>query len=387
MNNIMQVGEKCCACRACENVCPKGAITFQNDKYGFEYPRVDEKKCVECGLCERVCPSLNVPENNMFVIGGAAYATDDKTRNQGSSGGIFGVLAREVIRQKGVVFGAAFDDELKLKTMSAETIDELQPLYKSKYLLCDTNSTFAETEKLLQSGRTVLYASSPCQISALKLYLKKDYENLLTAEFVCNGVGSREMFEKSVKYYENKHDIKIKKFVFRYKKRATSRCFETEYEKKGKTKRKSRYYFYFPYYYGYYKGFVKRKSCRNCMYATKNRVADITFGDFWEISKYNPEINREKGCSMLLINTPKGNEWFDKVREHLYFQEMDKQILYKNNRFTDEETRHSDDFLEFAVTNGFDAACEKYLNPRKEWKKYLYYSMPAWLNRLLKKIL
>ena len=235
----------------------------------------------------------------------------------------------------------------------------------------------------------VLYTSSPCQIAALKLYLKKNYENLLTIEFICHGVGSQTLFDNSIAYYENKKKIKIKKFEFRYKKRTTSRCFYIEYEKNGKIKEKAEYYFFFPYYYGYYKNYVERENCRQCIYASKNRVADMTIGDFHEITKHHPEINREKGCAMLLVNTEKGYEWLNKVKSQMFFQSLDKEILYKNNRFSCDEIKekNTNEFFNFVLDNGFEAAFKKHLRPHKEWKKYLYYSMPVWLKNLLKKVL
>lgn len=388
--NISQVNEKCCGCRNCLNICPIGAINFENDIYGFEYPVINKEKCIDCGLCSKKCPSINPPLNNNKVIAcGVAYALDEETRRQGSSGGIFGLFAKEIIKQGGVVFGAAFDENLKLITTSAQTNGELRPLYKSKYLLCDTNSSFEEIKKILESGHIVLYTSSPCQIAALKLYLKKNYENLLTIEFICHGVGSQTLFDNSIAYYENKKKIKIKKFEFRYKKRTTSRCFYIEYEKNGKIKEKAEYYFFFPYYYGYYKNYVERENCRQCIYASKNRVADMTIGDFHEITKHHPEINREKGCSMLLVNTEKGYEWLNKVKSQMFFQSLDKEILYKNNRFSCDEIKekNTNEFFNFVLDNGFEAAFKKHLRPHKEWKKYLYYSMPVWLKNLLKKVL
>lgn len=388
--NISQVNEKCCGCRNCLNICPIGAISFKNDIYGFEYPAINTEKCIDCGLCSKICPSINSPiKNNKVMACGVAYALDEETRHQGSSGGIFGLFAKEIIKQGGIVFGAAFDEKLKLITTSAQTNGELQPLYKSKYLLCDTNSSFEEIKKILESGRMVLYTSSPCQIAALKLYLKKDYENLLTIEFICHGVGSQTLFDKSIAYYENKKKIKIRKFEFRYKKRSTSRCFYIEYEKNGKVKEKANYYFFFPYYYGYYKNYVERENCRQCVYASKNRVADMTIGDFHEIAKYYPEINREKGCSMLLVNTEKGCKWLNKVKNQMFFQSLDKEILYENNRFFRDEIKekNKNEFFNTIVDNGFEAAFKKYFRPHKEWKKYLYYSMPVWLKNLLKKVL
>ena len=176
------VGSNCCGCRACLQKCKFGAITFVKDTYGFEYPQIDTSLCTNCGLCEKVCPVLSNAKTANADLCGMAYALDNQTKFNGSSGGLFGIFAECVISQGGVVFGAAFDEELKLKTTKAETIEDLIPLYKSKYLLCDTSYQFIEIENELKKGRKVLYCSSPCQISALKLFLKEEYENLLTLD-------------------------------------------------------------------------------------------------------------------------------------------------------------------------------------------------------------
>lgn len=389
--NVSQVNEQCCGCKNCLNVCPVDAIQFEINPYGFEYPNLDSEKCIHCGLCGNACPAIVSVEKSTDVFDcGAAYASDEETRFQGSSGGLFGLFAKEVIKQGGVVFGAAFDEDLKLKTTAAQSHEELTPLYKSKYLLCDTNSSFEKIKKILDAGQTVLYTSSPCQIAALKLYLKKEYENLLTMEFICHGVGSQSLFDQSIAYYEKTKNVKIKNFEFRHKKRTTSRCFLMEYEKNGKTKKKINYYFFFPYYYAYYKQhMIHRKNCNSCTYASKNRVADLTVGDFHEIEKYNPKFRREDGCSMVLINTPKGQKWFESLRAQLVFESMDKEILYQNNRFSSRETVSAkrNEFFEALRNNGPETTFKKYLNPKKEWKKYLYYSMPVRLMKLLKKIL
>ena len=158
---IDSIGNKCCGCRACLQKCKFNAISFVTDTYGFEYPEIDSTRCVNCGACEKVCPIINDTYSSDTDLCGMAYALDAKTKYNGSSGGLFGVFAESIISQGGVVFGAAFDENLKLKTTKAETIEELIPLYKSKYLLCDTSYQFNAIETELKKNRIVLYCSSP----------------------------------------------------------------------------------------------------------------------------------------------------------------------------------------------------------------------------------
>ena len=138
--------EKCCACRACVQVCPKDAISTIYDEYGFERISVDEEKCVSCGLCKTVCPIINPRKVHGRTICGSAYSKDKEVKLNGSSGGLFGVFARAIIDEGGVVYGAAFNSQLHLLTTKAQDVSQLKQLYKSKYLLCDTCDSFKQIE-------------------------------------------------------------------------------------------------------------------------------------------------------------------------------------------------------------------------------------------------
>lgn len=388
--SIESIGNKCCACRACYQTCKLQAIKFITDKYGFEYPSINYDICIECGSCEKNCPIINELQLSETSFCGMAYALDNITKYNGSSGGLFGVFASDIIARNGVVFGAAFDENLKLKTQRAETSDELVPLYKSKYLLCDTQDSFSNIEAELKKGRMVLYCSSPCQVAALKLYLKKNYDNLLTIDFVCHGVGSQNLFDRSISYTENKENIKIKKVLLRYKKdNASSHYYYYYYLKDGKFLEKTDLYFSFPYYNAYCKQLVCRDSCYDCKFASRSRAGDITVGDFHAIEKYYPKVDRFAGVSMVMINTQKGQKFFDSIREHICFQEMDKEILYENNRFSDEVVipKQQPAFRESVATEPFEITVNRFLKPSRDWKKLIYYHSPRFIRKMLRKTL
>lgn len=386
--SIESIGNKCCACRACLQTCKRGAITFVTDEYGFEYPKIDVTLCTNCGLCEHVCPIATDTCKTEAIHCGMAYALDPQTKHQGSSGGLFGVFAESVIAQGGVVFGAAFDANLKLKTTKAETLEELIPLYKSKYLLCDTDYQFDEIERELKTGRMVLYCSSPCQIAALKLYLKKDYENLLTIDFVCHGVGSQSVFDKSIAYTQERESIEIRNVTLRSKTGDASLYYYTyDYLKDGKKRKKSDLYFSFPYFYAYCMKLVCRDSCYDCKYATRERVGDITIGDFHSVLKYFPEIDRFAGVSMFLVNTEKGQRWFDLVKDKLHWEDMDREIIYQNNRFSDEVVIPKDTqaFRDSIATEPFAKTVKRFLGPTRDLKKRIYYKTPRFIRKMVLK--
>lgn len=388
--SIKLVGKDCCGCRTCKTVCKLNAISVITDKYGFEQMAVDTDKCIECGMCEKVCPVLCVQNGSERYSCGAAYALDNDIKFQGSSGGLFGVFARRFILEGGYVYGAAFDDDLKLKTTLAETLDELVPLYKSKYLLCDTDNKFIEIKSKLDNGKKVLYCSSPCQIAALKLYLKKSYENFLTVEFVCHGVGSQSLFDKSIEYSERKLSAKIRKVVFRYKaQKASSHYYYYYYcEDKKKAFEKQDLYLSFPYYNAYCKQLVCREGCYDCKYATEERCADITIGDFHNIEKYDSTIDRFAGVSMFVCNSLKGETFFSSVKDTLFVKPFEWNVLKANNRFHSDGSRPQEqhEFMESVATEPFEKTVKRYLRPIRDWKRLIYYKSPTFLRNIARKL-
>ena len=175
--------ETCTGCGACANICPHSAIKMIEDKKGFLKPEIDKNKCTNCGLCEKNCPVLHyVSDNTLSPKVYAFINNDEQIRLNSSSGGAFPALARYIVNNNGVVFGAVYDKELKVCHTMAQNVKETLPMQISKYVQSDTKNTYQEAKSALQQGRNVLYSGTPCQIAGLKFFLGKDYENLLTLE-------------------------------------------------------------------------------------------------------------------------------------------------------------------------------------------------------------
>ena len=189
---MIEIKEKafCCGCNACVQRCPKQCISMHEDEEGFLYPRVDKTICIECGLCEKVCPVINQNEPRKPLKVYAAYNKDEKIRRESSSGGVFTAIAEQVIDEGGIVFGACFDENWEVKHDYTETKEGLKAFRGSKYVQSRIKDNYQKAEHYLKEGRKVLFSGTPCQIAGLKKYLCKEYENLLTVDFICHGVPS-----------------------------------------------------------------------------------------------------------------------------------------------------------------------------------------------------
>lgn len=300
--------ENCCGCGACHNICPKNAISMIKDEYGFIYPNINKTICIECGLCKKVCVFQKAVErlNQKPIAIFAAYNKNEEIFFNSSSGGIFGAIATEVLKNKGIVFGATMRNDKKVEHIFIDNIIDIKKLQGSKYVQSSTNLTFREVKMFLEMGKEVLYTGTPCQIDALKSYLGNSYDNLLTVDLVCHGVPSNQFFHDYISWLESKFKIQITDYKFRGKSK-NGFCTQgyLEYIKNGE-KRKKSINFSFDYYSYYFKEkLINRDSCYKCPYASSNRPGDFTIGDYWGFDEVHPEIKTNKAVSVLIVNNQK----------------------------------------------------------------------------------
>lgn len=303
---------KCCGCGACAQICPKGCVRMEEDAEGFLYPVADADQCAQCGLCETVCP-LRKPSGaqNVTVEAYAAYAKNQEIREESSSGGIFSLLAKEILAQNGVVFGAAFDDGFLVHHIKAEQAHQLQQLRGSKYLQSRTENTFAEAKASLKAGRTVLYAGTPCQIAGLKSYLGREYENLYTADILCHGVPSSRLWKNYVKLQEEAHGAEICGVSFR-KKTAGWKHYSVELKFRNGMVYSS-VFTEDPYMRAFLADVCLRPSCHACQFKSIPHGADITIGDAWGVGKILPDMDDDRGTSVVIINSQQGQKLWERI--------------------------------------------------------------------------
>lgn len=320
---MIQIKDKsaCCGCAACVQRCPKQCISLKEDKEGFLYPIVDKNTCIDCGLCEKVCPIItpNEPREPLKVY--AAKHKDDEIRMKSSSGGIFTLLAEQIIDEGGVVFGARFDEYWEVMHDYTETKEGLAVFRGSKYVQSRIGNTFQQAENFLKQGRKVMFTGTPCQIAGLKRFLRKEYENLLAIDFVCHGVPSPKVWRMYLdetlarqgigKNTVLSHAMLRRKFIrsidFRSKstgwKKYSFALMLTKASADGEENSVflSTVFEENLFMQAFLNDYILRSSCYQCYHKSGRSGADITIGDFWGICNAIPEFDDDMGTSLLIL--------------------------------------------------------------------------------------
>jgi len=315
--------EICNGCAACYNICPQNAIEMKSDSEGFEYPVINVNKCNECGFCNKVCPVLrrysksgSVDNPKIF----AAWSLDEEIRLNSTSGGIFSELAKLVLADKGIVVGAIYNKKNEIEHYAINNVNELGRLRQSKYAQSSIGLIYIKIKKYLEEGKEVLFCGAPCQNAALANYLNKEYDDLILCDFICKGVNSPKVYRKYLAMLENKYKSKVKEVHFKNKTFGWNRFSTKVYFENGDYYIKDKYDDLFMV--GYVeKNLYLRPACHNCCYKGLPRVTDITLGDFWGLGKTHPELDEDKGTSVVFLNTPKGTKFFERLNGTVFEEE------------------------------------------------------------------
>ena len=304
---MLEESNSCCGCAACVHICPKHSISLQEDKDGFLYPKVDMGTCIDCGLCEKVCPMINQESECLPLATYAAKNDNETVRLRSSSGGIFTLLAESVIGEGGVVFGARFNEDWEVVHDYTDTIEGLEPFRGSKYVQSCMGESYRQVENFLKADRKVMFTGTPCQIAGLRKFLRKDYNTLLTIEVVCHGAPAPLVWRTYLNNEITKcgtdlsgvEGINFRDKLTGWKTYSLSVKLSKNIVSSSLSKDND-----------YMRAFLSnlslRKSCYNCRAKSGKSGADITIGDFWGIENIRPEIDDDKGLSLVLVNSPKG---------------------------------------------------------------------------------
>ena len=331
--------KNCCGCSACVQRCPKQCISLTEDEEGFLYPYVNEESCVECGLCEKICPILNPQEETFPLQVIAAKNTNTEERLGSSSGGLFLPLAKSIINEGGIVFGADYDSNWEVHHVGVENISGLYALMMSKYLQSRIENTYKEAEKFLKCGRKVMFVGTPCQIAGLHGFLRhKVYPNLLTIDVVCHGAPSpgvwrqylaetyseEEFIKSRLKAAAGKNtvlyqslnakspigDIKFRDKTDGWKKYR----FVVRQKSASKADQNSVLSSVFHYDNEYMNGFLNdiylRPSCYHCTLKNGASHSDMTIADYWAAKVVDKDFDDDKGLGLVILYSEKGRKVF-----------------------------------------------------------------------------
>lgn len=385
----------CCACGACEQACPKSAIYFYEDEYGFRFPKIDDSKCINCGLCQRVCAFQNIDESNEPHEVYAATSLNDTQKAKSASGGIFAALASHVISHGGAVCGAVMErisGKFVVHHKIVEYEDDLAMLQGSKYVQSEIGDSYNKIKTLLLSGKLVLFSGTPCQCAGLKGFLRKDYDNLWIVDIICHGVPNQSFFNAYIDYTFKKYS-NISSFTFRDKTKGWELAGKMIY---GGNKHIVVYPALSSYYTLFLKAQTYRENCYCCKYACKHRPGDITLGDYWGIQKEHPELLKnglltiKSGVSCIIVNTSRGKSILDFVSSYIKkFPSTYEKASQQNGQLTHPSLRGG---CRDAIFNGYRdygyAAVDE-LYKRKYRKQRAIHSvfcrLPYWFKSIIRK--
>lgn len=372
---------KCSGCRSCESTCPKNAIKMEYDSEGFLYPYVDKDRCIDCSLCDKACPVITENEyGEQLKLAYAVKTTDENVRRKSTSGGVAFELASYVIENGGVVFGVGYEDGMKVSHMMVDKKEELCKLQGSKYVQSNTKDTFAKAKQMLDKGRLVLYTGSACQIEGLYSYLKKDYDNLITQDFICHGVPSVLLWEKYL--CETGFD-KATDIVFRDKRKGWE--YKPEFLVKKGDKDIFRESFYInPYSFFFLQNYSLRHICYSCPFKSGYRRSDVTVADLWGISEILPSGSYDdKGTSLLVVNSEKGRSVFENIQNRISAEKISYDKAIENNMMalrSVNKPHNRDEFFADINKFTFKKTYKKY-RPKQPLKKKVYLFIQRVLDR------
>jgi coenzyme F420-reducing hydrogenase beta subunit len=311
----------CCGCSACANACPYNAINMQEDEFGFKYPIINNALCKECGKCKSVCAfqkrKIVCPKEINKISAYAAKHISDAVRLKSTSGGVFTAISDKILNIGGAVYGAAFNSNLRVYHIKAESAYERDEIRGSKYVQSDMTDVFSQVKNDLLRDRYVLFSGTPCQVDGLKSFLRDiNTDRLITVDLVCHGTPSPLIFADYIKFCEKKNHSKIIAYAFRSKDDGWHGHTEKAIYSNGREdcsshlSQANKQLFY--------SHFTLRPACFQCKYANLYRTGDISLGDLWGIEKSLQAFDDNKGASLVIINSEKGMELFNDIYADLH---------------------------------------------------------------------
>lgn len=328
--------DSCFGCTACQSICPNSSIVMRENAEGYLFPEINYDTCLQCGLCKNVCPAINLYNNEKEWIDVIALQHKDlAVRKNSASGGAFTAISDLIIEEKGVVYGVVYNGNFVAEHIRAETKEIRDKMRGSKYVQSNLSGIFTQVKNDLVGKRKVLFVGTSCEVDGLLRYLKAksiNTDSLFTIEIICHGAPSPKIWQEHLAYLSKKRGKKIVGYINRSKVKGWhEHNEEIEYDdgtKEWKTKSSQNFKDLF------YKNLILKESCYQCPYAGKLNCADFAIGDFWGCEKIKPEIDDNKGTSILIVNSEKGKNLMERAQEAIFCWSIadQKTLEYNHNR-------------------------------------------------------
>ncbi len=321
--------EKCTGCGSCASICSVNAIKMRVGAGGFLFPHIDYDRCVRCGRCGAVCVrNHDLPQVKPSAVY-AAVNRSEEDRLSSSSGGIFIALARDMISRGGTVYGAAMCEDMSVRHMRISSDAKLSQLQGSKYVQSELGECLALTKADLEAGTPVLFSGTPCQISALKQFLGKEYENLLLVDIVCHGAPSPAVFHETLERIEKENSSPVVSVNFRSKEVSWENYRLNYVLENGAVV--SRAFTEDDYMMRFIRNEILRPSCFDCPSNNFRSGSDLTLGDYWGGNERHPDFADHKGISILLIKTKTGAASLERISLQLRIENADLAHIIAHN--------------------------------------------------------
>lgn len=274
----------------------------------------------------------------------ACYNIDENSRKKGSSGGVYSLIAKSILKCSGVVYAAVYNEKFGVVYKRINNEADLEASYGSKYVESILGDTFKSIRNDLDNGKKVLFVGTPCHCMGLMTFLGKEYSNLLCVDFICHGVPSKKVWCQYITGVidRNPHissiDMRSKavswlNYGFEFKNIDQSSMFEKKLDN--------------VYLRGFLRNLYLRPSCYECRFKGLNRKTDITIGDFWGAPQLFSEEQYKYGLSALIIHSSKGLACFDEIKSNLKTFDVSEDDLILKNAALIRPTKHNSDREEF----------------------------------------
>lgn len=312
MKTVCQLNQ-CAGCMACVDICPKGAITIEDNLAAYNAV-IDENKCIGCNACHKVCQSNNPTKQISPIKWYQGWAEVSDVRKYSSSGGMATAISQAFIESGGVVCSCTFHDGEFIFEF-AERIEDLNKFAGSKYVKSNPKGIYKSVKEYLKSGREVLFIGLPCQVSALKNFVGTQYEGgLFTVDLICHGTPSPKLLEMFLNQYG--HTLtELRDIQFRVKAKFMVYGDYNGIITNGVSDKYS---------IAFLNSLTYTENCYSCQYAFKDRVSDLTLGDSW--GSELPMDEQKKGISLILCQTEKGEKLLKGSGIHLEKVDIEKAI-------------------------------------------------------------